>query len=88
MSEFRSRRSGLTMATAREIARALGGDVIPPNRVLAPGPGHSAEDRSLSILITGSDFVVHSFSGDDWRIAKDYVRARLGLEPFAPARRS
>ena len=53
------------MTSAREIALALGGDVVSFNRVAAPGPGHSSKDRSLSVLITGSDFIVHSFAGDD-----------------------
>ena len=76
------------MITAREIALALGGDVVSANRVSAPGPGHSPTDRSLSVLITGSDFIVHSFAGDDWRVCKEYVRSRLGLLPFDQRRRS
>ena len=52
------------------------------------GPGHSSKDRSLSILITGSGFIVHSFAGDDWRVCKDYVRSRLGRLPFNQRRRS
>ena len=75
------------MMTAREVAMALGGDVVSANRVSAPGPGHSSRDRSLSVLIIGSDFVVHSFSNDDWRECRDYVRARLGLAAFSPWRR-
>lgn len=74
--------------SAREIALALGGDVVSVNRVAAPGPGHSSKDRSLSILITGSGFIVHSFAGDDWRVCKDYVRSRLGRLPFNQRRRS
>ena len=70
------------MMTAREIALALGGDVVSVKRVAAPGPGQSPTDRSLSVLITGSDFIVHSFAGDDWRVCKEYVRSRLGLLPF------
>jgi len=76
------------MMTAREIALALGGDVVSVKRVAAPGPGHSPTDRSLSVLITGSDFIVHSFAGDDWRVCKEYVRSRLGLLPFDQRRRS
>jgi hypothetical protein len=75
------------MITAREIALALGGDVVSANRVSAPGPGHSAKDRSLSVLIVGSDFVVHSFSNDDWRECRDYVRERIGLPAFSYRRR-
>jgi hypothetical protein len=68
--------------TASMVAQALGGEVVSFNRVAAPGPGHSPKDRSLSVLITGSDFIVHSFAGDDWRVCRDYVRSRLGRPPF------
>jgi hypothetical protein len=70
----------------RAIARALGGEVS-GRQVLAPGPGHSARDRSLSIKIEPSaacGFLVHSFSGDDPIICKDYVRERLGLPEWEP----
>jgi hypothetical protein len=77
-SGYVRQKRGRPMTGAREIALALGGDVVSFNRVAAPGPGHSPKDRSLSVLITGSDFIVHSFAGDDWRVCKDYVRARLG----------
>jgi putative DNA primase/helicase len=76
------------MTSAREIALALGGDVVSFNRVAAPGPGHSSKDRSLNVLITGSDLIVHSFAGDDWRVWKDYVRSRLGQRAFDHGRRS
>ena len=45
----------------------LGGEVR-GNHVYAPGPGHSANDRSLSVLLDASapdGFVIHSFAGDD-----------------------
>lgn len=67
--------------TPQEIARAVGG-VVQGQQVLAPGPGHSRKDRSLSIRISASSpdgFVVHSHAGDDWRAARDYVAAALGL---------
>ena len=69
------------------IARALGGKVS-GGQVLAPGPGHSAKDRSLSIRLsatTPDGFVCHSFAGDDFRICRDFVRERLGL-PTATSR--
>ena len=75
------------MMTAREIALALGGDVVSVKRVAAPGPGHSPTDRSLSVLITGSDFIVHSFAGDDWRVCKEYVRSRLNRSAFNQRRK-
>ena len=65
-------------------ATMLGGEVC-GEQVLCPGPGHSADDRSLSVKI-GADGepVVHSFAGDDWRKCLDHVRQRLGMEPFKP----
>ena len=56
-------------------AKLLGGEVS-GGQVLCPGPGHSARDRSLSVKI-GRDGqpVVHSHSGDDWQICRDYVRS-------------
>lgn len=65
----------------QEIARALGG-VAKGDRVLAPGPGHSSTDRSLSIKVDSSardGFVVNSFAGDDPLDCKDYVRDKLGV---------
>jgi putative DNA primase/helicase len=63
------------------VARAVGGNVSGRN-VLAPGPGHSRADRSLSIKIepTAPDgFIVHSFAGDSPLECRDHVRAALGL---------
>jgi hypothetical protein len=63
------------------VARVLCGNVTGRN-VVAPGPGHSRADRSLSIKIdaTAPDgFRCHSFAGDDWRACRDHVRAALGL---------
>ena len=55
--------------------------------MLAPGPGHSSRDRSLAVKpISGEDFLVHSFSGQDWRECRDYVRERLSL-PFPEIKR-
>jgi hypothetical protein len=75
-----------TIFTPHAIAKALGGEVS-GNQVRAPGPGHSARDRSLSIK-TGVDaddgFVVHSFAGDDPILCRDYVRERMGVAPFRP----
>ena len=72
------------MLNLNNVAQALGGE-INRHQVLAPGPGHSAQDRSLSITLSQSSpdgFVVHSFAGDDPIACKDYVRQKLGLTPF------
>jgi hypothetical protein len=74
------------VVSLEQIARALNGD-IRGGQVLAPGPGHSAEDRSLSIALSdkASDgFIVKSFANDDWRLCKDYVLEKLGLPKFQP----
>lgn len=63
------------------VARALGGDVV-GHQVLAPGPRHSAKDRSLSITpsaIAPQGFIVHSHAGDDFTDCRDYVKAKLGI---------
>jgi len=80
------------MLTLQQLARALGGD-ISGDQVLAPGPGHSPKDRSLSIKLEQSapgGFLVHSFSGDDPILCKDYVREKLSLptQPWATNARS
>ena len=72
----------------QELAHALGG-VISGREVLAPGPGHSLKDRSLSVCLSDSDpagFVVYSHSGDDPITCKDYVREKLGQPAWEPSR--
>ncbi|EYD74086.1 hypothetical protein Rumeso_04339 [Rubellimicrobium mesophilum DSM 19309] len=71
----------------RSMAEALGGDVAGPNSILAPGPGHSPKDRSLSVKLTskGPDgFTVYSHAGDDWKDCRDYVKEKLGLPRWEP----
>jgi hypothetical protein len=70
----------------KNIAYALGGEVN-RDQVLAPGPNHSPQDRSLSIKIVPESpdgFVCHSFAGDDGIQCKDYIREKLGLPAFKP----
>jgi hypothetical protein len=72
----------------RDVAAALGGEVTGRNKVLAPGPGHSPKDRSMSILIDVSapgGFIVSSFAGDDEMQCKDHVRERMGLPGWQPS---
>jgi putative DNA primase/helicase len=74
------------MIDLRGIAHVLGGEVS-GRQVLAPGPGHSPRDRSLSIKIepdAPSGFVVFSHCGDDPLLCKDYVCKRLGLPTWQP----
>jgi hypothetical protein len=72
------------MLDLRQVAAAVGG-VVSNGQILAPGPGHSREDRSLSIKIAPNapgGFVVKSFAGDNDLDCKDYVRQRLNLPAF------
>jgi hypothetical protein len=67
---------------ARAVAGALGGDVIGQDRVLAPGPGHSRKDRSLSVKLSvdaPGGFIAYSHADDDWRECRDLVCRRLQL---------
>jgi hypothetical protein len=70
----------------RSLARAVGGE-ISGRQILAPGPGHSRGDRSLSIRIepqAPDGFLVHSFAGDNPIICKNYIRQQLGLPEWQP----
>ncbi len=53
---------GVDMMTLAEMARRLRGEVS-GGQVRCPGPGHSSEDRSLSVKLnaTGDGVVVHCF---------------------------
>jgi hypothetical protein len=71
------------------IARALGGEVSKDRRhVLAPGPGHSVGDRSLSVTPDENapdGFLVNTFSPkDNPTHCRQYVRGRLGLTKQEP----
>jgi putative DNA primase/helicase len=73
---------------AQMLARTLGGKVFGRNRILAPGPGHSSQDRSLSVSLDPSapdGFLVHSFAGDDPIACRDHVRALARLPAWAPS---
>lgn len=66
----------------KSIARALGGDVVGRDQVVAPGPGHSRRDRSLSVRVSATapdGFMTHSHAGDDWRVCRDHLKHALGL---------
>ncbi len=76
----------MTALTLQQIARALGGEVV-GTQVLAPAPGHGPKDRGLCVKLSPSapdGFLVHLFNGGDPIAAKDYVRQKLGIEPFKP----
>ena len=77
----------MSTLSARNLAKALGGDARGADHVVAPGPGHTPQDRSLSIKLDPSardGFVVNSFAGDDPIVCRDYVREKAGLGAFRP----
>lgn len=64
-------------ANLSALARALGGDLqAGGRRALAPAPGHSPDDRSVSLLLEDGRLIVHSFGAADWRDVLDDLRAR------------
>jgi putative DNA primase/helicase len=66
----------------RTIARALGGEVV-GRQVVAPGPGHSQRDRSLSIRLSATapeGFLAFSHAGDDFADCRDHVKRALGVD--------
>jgi hypothetical protein len=66
----------MTTGIALEVTRRLGGEWHGSYGV-APGPGHSKGDRSLSIIQhpnNPDDVILHSFAGDDWKAIKEELR--------------
>jgi len=73
------------MQDIKSAARALGGDVTGRNSIHCPGPGHSRRDRSLQVTFTSDgNFICRSFSGDDWKVCRDHVKACLGISDERP----
>lgn len=57
------------------IVQILGGYLYDRGRrANIPAPGHSAVDRSVSLLLEGDRVVVHTFGGGDWREVLDRLR--------------
>ena len=80
----------MTVLDPRTIVSIMGGNVTSRDSVNVPGPGHAKADRSLSININArapGGFVVYSHAGDDPIECRDYVRERLGLEPWSGSSR-
>ena len=60
----------------RTIVQTLGGELYDRGlRANIPAPGHSAVDRSVSLLLEGGRIVVHTFGDSDWRAVLDHLRA-------------
>jgi hypothetical protein len=76
------------LSSLHQAAKALGGEVT-GQQVLCPGPGHSRKDRSLAVRFDPTapeGFIVFSHADDDPITCRDYVRERLGMDPFEPGR--
>ncbi len=59
----------------RTIVETLGGDLYDAGRQAnIPAPGHSAADRSVSLLLRDNRVVVHTFGDGDWRAVLDHLR--------------
>jgi hypothetical protein len=59
----------------RAIVAALGGDLYQGGaRANVPAPGHSAADRSVSLLLADGRVVIHGFGATDWRVVRDGLR--------------
>ena len=63
----------------RALVAARGGDLYQSGlRANVPAPGHSSNDRSVSLLLDGDRLVIHGFGAADWREVRDHLRG-LGL---------
>src|ERR1700761_6614402 len=71
--DFRWRRRLMSLSL---IVKTLGGDLYDRGRrANIPAPGHSAADRSVSLLLEDNRIVVHTFGDGDWRAVLDHLRA-------------
>jgi 5S rRNA maturation endonuclease (ribonuclease M5) len=82
------------MLSLSEISKKLGGNGKVHHSpkgdcVKVPGPGHSANDDSLTIWLTddGEDIRVHSHAGDNELESVDWVREQLGLPKWEPKKK-
>jgi putative DNA primase/helicase len=61
----------------RPIVNAFGGDLYQGGaRASVPAPGHSAADRSISLILSDERVIIHSFGAADWRDVRDALRRR------------
>jgi len=72
------------MLDIRSAAARLGG-VVSGGRIRCPAPGKGRKNRSLSVKMNpDGSFHATDFSGGDWRVARDHVKAVLGLSDDRP----
>jgi hypothetical protein len=60
-----------------DLVKAVGGDLYGPSRAMIPGPGHSPDDRSVSVLLDRSGrLIVSSWGRSSWQEVVDDLRRR------------
>lgn len=63
--------------TLHPLVAALGGDLYAGGRrANVPAPGHSAADRSVSLMLSEGRVIIHGFGAADWRMVRDDLRRR------------
>jgi len=63
--------------TLHAIVAALGGDLYAGgSRASIPAPGHSIDDRSVSLMLADDRVIIHGFGAADWRTVRDDLRVR------------
>ena len=61
--------------TLHAIVAALGGNLYQGGRrANVPAPGHSADDRSVSLMLAEGRVIIHGFGSADWREVRDDLR--------------
>src|SRR5665213_30712 len=59
----------------KTIVDVLGGELYDRGcRANIPAPGHSANDRSVSLMLKEGRIIVHTFGDGDWRTVLDHLR--------------
>jgi hypothetical protein len=67
------------VTSLHDIVAAVGGDLRHGGlSASVPAPGHSAADRSVSLLLDGDRLVIHGFGSADWRAVRAHLHG-LGL---------
>jgi hypothetical protein len=65
------------MMSLADLVKAVGGDLYGPSRAMIPGPGHSRDDRSVSLLLDRSGrLIVSSWGRSSWQEVVDDLRRR------------
>jgi hypothetical protein len=74
----------MSALSIQQAALALGGKVV-SGRIRCPAPGKDKKNRSLSVKLNpDGTFSATDWTGGDWRVARDHVKALLGLSDDAP----